>query len=154
MKTITGDLTLHALTQEVEAQVLIARTSATDLIVSTIQPIRIDSNDFELDNGIEILRGLAGLTTISETVPVYFSLHYVANTDANAAPLTLAAQPAQPGVVNADFRSSGPNLARDWPDLSSNETAFVIRRRLVEGSWTSLAFVEQNVQTYIDQLNQ
>ena len=154
IKTITGDLTLHALTQEVEAEVLIARTSATDLIVSTTQPIRIDSNDFELDNGIEILRGLAGLTTISETVPVYFNLHYVANTDANAAPLTLAAQPAQPGIVNADFRSSVPNLSVDWQDLSSNETSFVLRRRIVDGSWTSLAFVGQNVQTYIDPLNQ
>ncbi|MFV0275687.1 MAG: hypothetical protein ACK5HY_00645, partial [Parahaliea sp.] len=58
-----------------EAPVLIARDASGDLLrVVTTRPVVVNAGDFDLVKGIEALRQVAGLKTISTAVPVTFSL--------------------------------------------------------------------------------
>lgn len=72
---IPGKLSLHGKTQNVTANVLVTRGKKM-WVISTTQPILIKADDFELGAGVEKLRELAGLTTISKLVPVSFVLTF------------------------------------------------------------------------------
>ena len=68
------DLTLLTQTQSLTAKVKVTKVSDSQLVVTTVAPIMLDVNKFELNAGIEKLRELAGLKTISPMVPTTFSL--------------------------------------------------------------------------------
>lgn len=73
--TINGKLSLHGKEQKVSADVLVTRGKKM-WVISTVQPILIKADDFELGPGVEKLRELAKLTTISKIVPVSFVLTF------------------------------------------------------------------------------
>ena len=70
----TLDLTLLTKTQSLTAKVKVTKVSDSQLVVTTIAPIMLDVAKFDLGAGVEKLRELAGLKTISPMVPTTFSL--------------------------------------------------------------------------------
>lgn len=68
------DLTLLTKTQSLMAKVKVTKVSDSQLVVTTVAPIMLDVNKFELNAGVEKLRELAGLKSISPMVPTTFSL--------------------------------------------------------------------------------
>lgn len=68
------DLTLLTKTQSLTAKVKVTKVSDSQLVVTTVAPIMLDVNKFELNAGVEKLRELAGLKAISPLVPTTFSL--------------------------------------------------------------------------------
>lgn len=71
---ISADLTLHGITQTMPISVTVARLSENQILVVSTQPAVINAANFELSAGIEKLREIAGLTSISQAVPVSFIL--------------------------------------------------------------------------------
>ena len=55
----------------------IARLSDSRVLVSSLKPVIVNAGVFDLANGIEELRELAGLPAISKAVPVSFVLMFV-----------------------------------------------------------------------------
>jgi polyisoprenoid-binding protein YceI len=68
------DLTLLTQTQSLTAKVKVTKVSDSQLVVTTVAPIMLDVNKFQLNAGVEKLRELAGLKAISPMVPTTFSL--------------------------------------------------------------------------------
>lgn len=68
------DLTLLTKTQSLTAKVKVTKVSDSQLVVTTIAPIMLDVAKFDLGAGVEKLRELAGLKSISPMVPTTFSL--------------------------------------------------------------------------------
>ncbi len=68
------DLTLLTKTQSLTAKVKVTKVSDSQLVVTTVAPIMLDVNKFELNAGVEKLRELAGVKSISPMVPTTFSL--------------------------------------------------------------------------------
>lgn len=66
-------LSLHGVEKALPAAVLVVG-EGTSLRVVTRRPVVISAADFDLDEGVEALRAVAGLKTISTAVPVTFSL--------------------------------------------------------------------------------
>lgn len=74
--TLTGNITLHDHTQKISAQVNVSRLTKNKVLVSSVAPILIKAKDFALVKGINKLQELAGLPSISHTVPVVFTLSF------------------------------------------------------------------------------
>lgn len=81
-KIVTLDIpvtvSLHGQEKTVSASVVLARTLEGGLLAVTSRPVLIKAADFGLENGIELLRKVAGLNSISSAVPVSFRLEFVA----------------------------------------------------------------------------
>lgn len=75
MFQISGTLSLHGKRQTVDADVLVSR-GKNQWVVSTTKPLLIKADDFDLGGGVEKLRELAGLNSISKIVPVSFVLSF------------------------------------------------------------------------------
>ncbi len=73
-ETLTGRLSLHGKHVPVNANVKVTRLNDGSISVITIDPVLISAADFELVEGINKLRELAGLKSISYAVPVTFSV--------------------------------------------------------------------------------
>ena len=73
-QTITPLVNLHGFSVPIEIAVSITRLSDTKILVRNTAPILVHSDDFGLTSGIEVLRGLAGLSVISYAVPTNFTL--------------------------------------------------------------------------------
>ena len=67
-------LNLHAVTKQLNESLLLCKLNDNTLIVSSYKPIILNARDFKLTKGIEILRELAGLSSISRAIPVTFNL--------------------------------------------------------------------------------
>ncbi|REL29650.1 cellulose binding domain-containing protein [Thalassotalea euphylliae] len=78
---ISATLNLYGADIQIDTQVQVSRLSSSRILVQNSQPILLDSTDFGLEAGIETLRTLANLTSISYAVPVNFNL--VFNTQAS-----------------------------------------------------------------------
>lgn len=72
--TVPASLALHGETKKLSVKVGITRLSNNDLLVVSSKPVLVKAGDFNLVQGIEKLRQLAGLPSISNTVPVSFTL--------------------------------------------------------------------------------
>lgn len=72
------NLYLHGLTKEVEAEVQIVKLSDEKYQVSSLKPVIVNAGDYGLAEGVEALRKVAGLSSISLAVPVTFNLVFVA----------------------------------------------------------------------------
>ena len=70
-------LSMHGANISLEAPVLVTRVS-DGLRVATLAPIIVAADSLGLVAGVESLREIAGLPSISRSVPVTFSLKYVA----------------------------------------------------------------------------
>jgi polyisoprenoid-binding protein YceI len=73
--SIQTSLTLHGVTKPVSFDIL-ALKSEQGLVVATVSPTLINAADFGLGEGVEKLREIAGLTSISKMVPVTFTLAF------------------------------------------------------------------------------
>lgn len=69
-------LSLHGIEQTLEADLSLSCSSDKALLVETLKPVVIQAENFKLDGGVEKLRELAGLSSISPKVEVQLSLAY------------------------------------------------------------------------------
>ncbi len=61
------------------AELLISRIAADRVLVATLKPLVVNAGAVGLAEGVEALREVAGLPSISKAVPVTFVLQFVAN---------------------------------------------------------------------------
>ena len=71
---VEGTLSLHGVESYVYASVFVTRIADARVEVSTSEPVVVHVADFNLEAGLEALREVAGLTSITPAVPVTFSL--------------------------------------------------------------------------------
>lgn len=67
-------LQLHGESKTQKASLLVTKLNDTTLLVNSYKPVLINASDFSLAAGVEKLRELANLPSISTSVPVTFSL--------------------------------------------------------------------------------
>lgn len=72
--SVTAAVDLHGVTTNVTANVSVQRLSASRVLVQSTAPVLTRANTFEMTAGVETLRSLASLTSISAAVPVDFAL--------------------------------------------------------------------------------
>ncbi|MCF6254421.1 MAG: YceI family protein [Thiomicrorhabdus sp.] len=77
IETVNFTLNLHGITQELSTTVKVIKHADGDILVTPITPILITAKQFGLEKGIERLRKIARLESISPTVPVTFNLTFV-----------------------------------------------------------------------------
>ena len=70
-------LALHGVQRDLTAQVSVLLENDGDLLVFTTHPVLVNAADFGLDNGVEALRNVAGLKSISNVVPVTLQLKFI-----------------------------------------------------------------------------
>ncbi|MGI2853369.1 YceI family protein [Shewanella algae] len=71
---IDGILSLHGKSQHKSFGVVVARLGDSGLLVTSIRPVIVYAEEFNLTDGLEKLREIAGLSSISQAVPVSFVL--------------------------------------------------------------------------------
>ena len=67
-----GELDLHGIKQDLEGRVMITRAGTRKIEVASVRPIIVRAKDFNLGPGVEKLREIANLKSISDAVPVSF----------------------------------------------------------------------------------
>jgi polyisoprenoid-binding protein YceI len=75
---LKGKISLHGEQAEASSQVMISPNKDKTITVSTITPMLIDAESFKLVAGINKLKEIAGLKSITRTVPLTFSLTFKA----------------------------------------------------------------------------
>lgn len=73
---ISGQIDLHGVTQPIVANVLVTKAGANKMTVSTLKPVIIKAEDFKPAAGVDKLKEVAGLPSITYSVPVSFSLTF------------------------------------------------------------------------------
>lgn len=73
---MAGMIDLHGQQQFVNFEVIIAKLTAEQILITSVAPVLIKAQDFKLVSGINKLKELAGLPSISYTVPVSFTLTF------------------------------------------------------------------------------
>jgi polyisoprenoid-binding protein YceI len=73
---ITLTINLHGISQTRVTVLNVERQAASVFVVTNIEPLLIDVADFELADGVQALREIAGLKSITPIVPVSFSLNF------------------------------------------------------------------------------
>ncbi len=76
---LSGKVSLHGEQAPAHCEVLISPNKDKTITVSSITPMLIDAQSFNLIAGINKLQKIAGLKSITQTVPVMFSLTFKAN---------------------------------------------------------------------------
>jgi hypothetical protein len=78
--TLVGEarLSLHGHTEPLTMHLQIAKLAPDVLMVASQQPLVVDAEKFGLSEGVERLRDIAGLASISHAVPVSFVMTFVA----------------------------------------------------------------------------
>jgi len=74
LDSVTGTLELHGQQQELVFDVIISKLANDKLFVVSSKPVLLNVSDYLLVEGVEKLRELAGLPSISHAVPVSFYL--------------------------------------------------------------------------------
>lgn len=74
---VVGELELHGRSQTLNATLLITRTSEDRVSVATTRPIVLSADAYALGEGVNRLKEIAGLESITPMVPVSFSLSFV-----------------------------------------------------------------------------
>ncbi|MEW9797742.1 YceI family protein [Alteromonas sp. CYL-A6] len=72
--TVDGTLTLHGEAVPVSFQVRASKLNDTTMVVSTVAPTLIKAKSFGLSDGVMALQNIAGLNSITTTVPLTFSV--------------------------------------------------------------------------------
>ncbi|TIX51762.1 YceI family protein [Alteraurantiacibacter aquimixticola] len=76
IQPVTATLDLHGASGEIATELAVTRVDEGKVKVATIAPIIVGADAFDLAEGVEELRGLAGLDSITGQVPVTFSLTF------------------------------------------------------------------------------
>lgn len=72
---ITATLSLHGVEKELPAKVLVMDAEDTITVFSSA-PVMVNTDDFELGAGLDMLKKLAALDSINKAVPVTFMLSF------------------------------------------------------------------------------
>jgi len=75
---LDATLSLHGKTQSVGIEASVVKLAGDKLLVTSRKPIIVQAGDFALFKGVEKLREVAGLASISAAVPVDFSVVFTA----------------------------------------------------------------------------
>jgi polyisoprenoid-binding protein YceI len=75
-KTLEATLDLHGESVVISIDAIVTKLANKQLSVVSAQPIIINTSDFKLVEGVDKLRKLAGLSAISQAVPVTFALTF------------------------------------------------------------------------------
>ncbi len=75
--TAEGILSLHGASQPMVLHMQAAKLDDTNVMVASTKPLVIDAAKFGLSDGVEKLREIAGLDSISNAVPVTFVMTFV-----------------------------------------------------------------------------
>jgi polyisoprenoid-binding protein YceI len=73
---IEAILSMHGVSRPLQMELMVVRSGDSRLVVSSTKPVVINAPDFELGKGVEALREVAGLPSISLAVPVSFVLTF------------------------------------------------------------------------------
>lgn len=73
---IEGNLDLHGESRPLTMDVVVTRSGDNRLLVVSKKPIVVNAPEFKLGEGVEALRAIAGLPSISLAVPVSFVLAF------------------------------------------------------------------------------
>ncbi len=76
---VPAALSLHGEEKPVRMVVDLVASAEGGLLVSSRLPVIVNARDYALGEGVERLRAIAGLPSISPAVPVTFSLHFRAD---------------------------------------------------------------------------
>ena len=76
MIELTGDISLHGRVHTAAVKVVIAKLSNESFVVSSLKPILLYANNFALEEGVNKLKELAKLPSISNAVPVSFIVSF------------------------------------------------------------------------------
>lgn len=74
---LRGDINLHGIIQPIETKVQLIKVQNNAVLVNSLKPIIIQAHAFNLVAGVEKLQSLASLPSISNAVPVTFSLYFI-----------------------------------------------------------------------------
>lgn len=74
--TVEGVLSLHGESRPLVIEAVVARVGDHALLVTSKKPVIINAPEFKLGEGVEALREIAGLPSISLAVPVSFVLAF------------------------------------------------------------------------------
>ena len=69
-------LSLHGVSRPLQIEFTVARSGESRLIATSARPVVVNATDFGLGAGVEALREIAGLPSISLAVPVSFVLTF------------------------------------------------------------------------------
>lgn len=104
-------LSLHGESQPLTLEMQVAKLDANTLMAASTKPVILDANNFGLGDGVDKLREIAGLESISDAVPVTFVMTFenaqpaagegAASTGAGAQPETLAAYEQYRAIIEA-----------------------------------------------------
>lgn len=72
--SITLKLSLHGVSKEITSGVQITKLSGNKVLVTSLEPVLVNAEDYTLAQSIEALRVVASLPAISTVVPVTYSL--------------------------------------------------------------------------------
>ena len=73
---ISGDLKIRDRTTSISPKVIVTRIAEGAVLVNTLQPLLLNADAVGLTDGVEKLREIAGLPSISSAVPVTFVLTF------------------------------------------------------------------------------
>ena len=76
---VEANLMLHGVSRPLPIELFVARSGDERLIVTSAKPVVVNAPEFELGAGVEALREIAGLPSISLAVPVSFVLTFDAD---------------------------------------------------------------------------
>ncbi len=148
---LTGKLILHGVVKPIAFDALVIKHGNSSVSFSPRKPILINSTDFDMNAGIEMLRLAVGVSNIGEKVPVYFKMFLTKDNPANVPAIKLAATPGTPMDLRASLTSPGSGPANlNWVSARTNETGFLVRRKGMDGRWVTRASLAANVSTYTD----
>lgn len=150
--SLPGTLSLHGVNLPLTADMIVTKVTDGKVNVSTFKPIIIDSKNFHMNGGIEVLRTVANLSSIGERVPVYLSLTLDANNDPNVLPITLADKPLAPLTLAGSFNTTTNEAGLTWNGPSTNESGFIVRRLTPEGLWQTAATLAANSANFFEGL--
>ncbi len=142
-QVLSGTLVLHGVVKTLSVDALIIKHASNSVSVSPRKPILVNSVDFELNAGIEALRLAVGATSIGERVPVYFKVFLTRDNPSNLPAVKLASAPVSPSGLMGQVSINGL-ASLNWADVSADETGFLVRRKGVDGRWTSLGNLAAN----------
>lgn len=76
--TVDAELSLHGKTNKIQLDLLLSPTE-NGVIGSLLKPVLISASAYGLQEGIDALKTVAGLSSIAYTVPVYATINLVNN---------------------------------------------------------------------------
>jgi hypothetical protein len=150
MQTLPVELALHGVRQNIDAELLVVKKSDTDISVTSVKPLLLDSKSFDMDHGIELLRLVANLSSIGEMVPVYLRLNFEKLAEQQAIEHPEAVNAPSDLLATYDPIFMQANLA--WFDNSDQESHYLVRRKSISGRWSTVAELEANSTELIEAL--